>query len=152
MKIEKKIYQKDQPVATGEGNPEKLLLLIESKEVVYFPEYSKEYFFSQDTKVFEIVFDESKKNYSRPENMASPFSLTGDACFYNFMARKIKISGEQEFFNKKGKPLLWLISGDLQYKKAGENSKKLENTPVFLEEENTVYSITGNGEVFLLKI
>ena len=152
MLIENKVYKSQELVATGSGNPEKLLLLINEKEILYFPEYSKKYFFDQDTAVYEIILDENKNEFIKPENMASPFNLIGDACFYNFMARKIRISGKQEFFNKRGKDLIWVISGEVSYYLSGENEIKIENKPVILEGQNTVYSITGQGEVFLLKI
>ncbi len=84
--------------------------------------------------------------------MASPFNLIGDACFYNFMARKINVSGRQEFFNKKGKDLIWRISGEIYYSLLDDNEIKIDKEPVIIEGQNTVYNITGLGEVFLLKI
>ena len=152
MYIEKKIYLKDDPVTTGKGNFEKILLLVDEKEVLYIPEFSKEYSFPKDTLVHEILLGNSKRELNKPENMASPFFLSGDACFYNFMARKIMISDEQSFFNKRGKDLLWKISGDLYYSFSGKDKRKLDSNPVFLEGQNTVYNITGHGEVFLLKL
>jgi len=152
MLFEKKIYKKDQLFVSGEGNPEMILFLIEEKDILYIPEYSKEYSFPKDTEVYEIILSQSEENISKPENMASPFILTGDACFYNFMARKIKVSGEQELFNKKGKDLIWLTSGDLSLESSGEEKKKLTDSPVVIKEEGIVYKLTGQGEVFLLKI
>ena len=152
MLIENKVYKSQELVATGSGNPEKLLLLINEKEILYFPEYSKEYFFDQDTAVYEIILDENKNEFIKPENMASPFNLIGDACFYNFMARKINVSGRQELFNKKGKDLIWRISGEIYYSLLDDNEIKIDKEPVIIEGQDTVYNITGLGEVFLLKI
>lgn len=152
MIFKKKLYKENEFVVSGEGNPEMILLLINEKEILYIPEYSKEYFFTQDTEVYEIVMDKERTILTKPENMASPFNLTGDACFYNFMARKIKISGEQEFFNKKGKDLLWLISGELNFEIIGRKKEKFGNAPLIFEEEGGTFKITGQGEMFLLNL
>ena len=61
MLFEKKIYKKNYPVVSGEGNPETILFLIEEKDILYIPEYSKEYSFPKDTEVYEIIL--GKKLY-----------------------------------------------------------------------------------------
>ncbi len=152
MNIEKVIYKKDQWVTKGEGNPEKILLLNKEKDIIYFPEYSKPYSFSKDTEVFEITLGEKIKSSTQPDNLASPFSLTGDACFYNFMARIIKVSGKQEFYNKRGKDILWLVSGEIYLEKDNEEKVKIGNSPIIIREKEINYNIAGEGEVFLLKI
>ncbi len=152
MLFEKKIYKKNYPVVSGEGNPETILFLIEEKDILYIPEYSKEYSFPKDTEVYEIILGQREENISKPENMASPFILTGDACFYNFMARKIKVSGEQELFNKKGKDLVWLTTGSLYLEIEEKEKIRLTDLPIVINEEGLVYKLIGQGEVFLLKI
>ncbi len=152
MLVKKKTYRSHELVASGNWNPEKILILINEKEIFYLLEYSKEYFFTKETEVYEIILDENKNEFIKPENMASLFNLIGDACFYNFMARKINVSGRQEFFNKKGKDLIWRISGEIYYPLLDDNEIKIDKEPVIIEGQNTIYNITGLGEVFLLKI
>lgn len=149
--FKRKLYKSNQPVVLEDGNLERVLLLIEEKEILYIPEFSKEYSFQKDTEVFEIILTEKAEKNIKAENMASPFFLTGDACFYHFMARKIKISQEQELYNKKGQDILWLVYGDLYLEKPGQEKRKFGDVPFIIEETGIVYKIVGQGEIFLLK-
>lgn len=152
MLIEKKNYKKGQPITSGQGNPETLFLLIKEKDILYAPEYAKEYSFEEDTEVFEIVLDPEKKEFLKPENMASPFLLCGDACFYKFLTRKINISGKEDFYNKKGSDLLWKLEGNLTLLEEDGSHTEVTDWPLIFAKNDTNYSLKGQGQVFLIKL
>ncbi len=152
MLIEKKTYRKGQAVTSGQGNPEMIFLLIKEKDILYAPEYAKEYSFDEDTELFEIVLDPDKKEFIRPENMASPFLLCGDACFYKFLTRKINISGQEDFYKKKGRDLLWKLEGNLNLVEEDGSQTEIDDWPLVFAKNDVNYSLKGQGQVFLIKL
>lgn len=152
MLVEKKLYKKGQAVTDGQGNPEMLLLLLEEKDILYVPEYAKEYSFDEDTELFQIVLEPEKTEFFKPDNMAAPFLLCGDACFYKFLTRKVSVSGEEAFYNKRGKDLLWKLDGNLTLIEEGQPDIEITEWPTIYEKEDSSYKIKGQGQLFLIKL
>lgn len=150
--IKKKNYAAKENVVDGTGNPEKVLFIKGHGEAIYIPENSQIYFFEEETLVYEVVLKKTFLKSQQAINLASPFSLVGDACFYNFMVRKIKIDLSLNLYNNKNTDILWMISGDLELKKDGGKMEFLPETPFIMEKTSSEYEICGKGEMFLLKL
>ncbi len=150
--LQKKTYASGETVAKENNQQENILFLTSDPDVLYVPAYAAAFAFDTETTVFELSLPGKSKSMPQPDNPASPFYLTGDACFYNFMARKIKVNETISFYHKKGTDFLWLLSGNITLEADGQQQKMEKNQLVLIEKNDTAYEIAGNGEIFLLKL
>ena len=132
---------------------QKVYLEIQGHEAVHLPPHTAPYFFEKHQEVWEIGLPSKIISRDIDETFtASPFFLTGDACFYSFLFRRIMVQGKMEFSPGKHQVVLWLVKGSMEIQMGNQVQKMEINQPLRLQSHGEIMEFQGNGEVFLFKI